>query len=63
MHVNFGVFLDIAEVSSDAPTQKYHFYVYHGLFDWKMVLVLVSGVPNVPNIPFLQPGYCVVCVT
>ena len=50
MHVNFCVFLDIAGVSSDAPTQKYHFCVYHGLFDWKMVLVLVSGVSLWPNV-------------
>ena len=39
--VNFNVFLDIAGVSKDAPSQK-HLYLI--MFDWKMVLVLVGGV-------------------
>ena len=43
--VNFCVFLDIAGVSNNAPTQKYHICVCHVMFDWKMVLVFVGGVP------------------
>ena len=42
--VNFSVFLDIAEVSRDVPTQIYHNCVYHVVFDWTMVLVLMGGV-------------------
>ena len=40
----FCLFLDIAGVLKDAPSQKYHICVYHVVFDWKMVLVLVGGV-------------------
>ena len=36
--------LDIAGVSSVAPSQKCHICVYHGVFDWKMVLVSMGGV-------------------
>ena len=43
--VNFCLFLDIAGVSSNAPTQKYHICVYHVMCDWKMVLIVVGGVP------------------
>ena len=39
------LFLDIAGVLKNAPTQKYHICVYHVVFDWKMVLVLVGGFP------------------
>ena len=42
--VNFSVILDIAEVSNDSLSQKYHKCMYPIMHDWKMVLVLVGGV-------------------
>ena len=45
-------------VSSNAPTQKYHICVYHGVFDWKMLLLLVGGVP----MPSDMAKCCYFCV-
>ena len=47
--VNFCVFLDIAGVSKDAPSQKHQKCMYFIMFDWKMVLVVVDGVPMSSN--------------
>ena len=47
--VNFCVFLDIADVSKDAPSQKHQKCMYPIMFDWKMVLVFVGGVPMSKN--------------
>ena len=47
--VNFSVFLDIAGVSKDAPSQKHQKCMYLIMFDRKMVLVFVGGVPMSKN--------------
>ena len=62
------VYLDIAGVSKDAPSQKHQKCMYLIMFDWKMVLVLVGGVQmssNMAKHSFFTGTVilCVVCVT
>ena len=45
----FCVFLDIAGVLKDAPSQKHQKFMYHVMCDWKMVLVFVGGAPMSSN--------------
>ena len=47
--VNFCVFLDIAGVLKDAPSQKHQKCMYPIMFDWKMVFLLVGGVSMSSN--------------
>ena len=43
--VNFSVLLDITGVLKDSPSQKHQKCIYSIICEWKMVLVVVDGVP------------------